>query len=240
MSKSITPYNSNDTKKDQVATMFNNVAGTYDFLNHFFSLGIDKLWRKKLIKLIQLENPTLILDVATGTADLAIAESKTSAEKIIGVDISTKMLEVGREKIKKLNIQNIELQEGDSENLNFKDNTFDAVSVAFGVRNFENLEVGLKEMHRVLKAEKKVFILEFSIPTNFIIKNLYFLYFFYILPFIGKIVSKDSRAYSYLPESVEKFPSGNKFVEILNKCGFKDISCTPLLFGISTIYIGKK
>jgi demethylmenaquinone methyltransferase/2-methoxy-6-polyprenyl-1,4-benzoquinol methylase len=240
MSKSITPYNSNDTKKDQVATMFNNVAGTYDFLNHFFSLGIDKLWRKKLIKLIQLENPTLILDVATGTADLAIAESKTSAEKIIGVDISTKMLEVGREKIKKLNIQNIELQEGDSENLNFKDNTFDAVSVAFGVRNFENLEIGLTEMHRVLKAEKKVFILEFSIPTNFIIKNLYFLYFFYILPFIGKIVSKDSRAYSYLPESVEKFPSGNKFVEILNKCGFKDISCTPLLFGISTIYIGKK
>lgn len=240
MSKSITPYNSNDTKKEQVATMFNNVAGTYDFLNHFFSLGIDKLWRKKLIKLIQLENPSVILDVATGTADLAIAESKTSAKKIIGVDISTKMLEVGREKIKKLNIQNIELQEGDSENLKFEDNTFDAVSVAFGVRNFENLEVGLKEMHRVLKTDRKVFILEFSIPTNFIIRNLYFLYFFYILPFIGKIVSKDSRAYSYLPESVEKFPSGNKFVEILNKCGFKDISCTPLLFGISTIYIGKK
>ncbi|CAF3448067.1 unnamed protein product, partial [Rotaria sp. Silwood2] len=146
MGTPLTPYNTGESKKQQVATMFNNVAGTYDFLNHFFSVGIDKLWRRKLVKLIGVTNPKLILDVATGTADLAIAETRLNPEKIIGVDISEKMLNVGREKIK--SYPNIELQLGDSENLQFPDNTFDAVSVAFGVRNFENVTVGLSEMRR--------------------------------------------------------------------------------------------
>ena len=180
MGTPLTPYNTSDSKKEQVATMFNNVAGTYDFLNHFFSLGIDKLWRRKLVKLIGKSNPKLILDVATGTADLAIAESKLNPEKIIGVDISEKMLEVGREKIKKYPC--IELQLGDSENLQFEKDTFDAVSVSFGVRNFENVIAGLTEMRRVLKPEGKIFILEFSKPKNWFIQKIYYFYFCTVLP----------------------------------------------------------
>ena len=195
MGTPLTPYNTSDSKKEQVATMFNNVAGTYDFLNHFFSLGIDKLWRRKLVKLIGKSNPKLILDVATGTADLAIAESKLNPEKIIGVDISEKMLEVGREKIKKYPC--IELQLGDSENLQFEKDTFDAVSVSFGVRNFENVIAGLTEMRRVLKPEGKIFILEFSKPKNWFIQKIYYFYFCTVLPFIGKMVSKDASAVSY-------------------------------------------
>jgi demethylmenaquinone methyltransferase/2-methoxy-6-polyprenyl-1,4-benzoquinol methylase len=238
MGTPLTPYKTKDSKKEQVATMFNNVAGTYDFLNHFFSLGIDKLWRRKLVKLIGLSNPKKILDVATGTADLAIAETKLHPEKIIGVDISEKMLNVGREKIKKY--PTIELQIGDSENLQFDDNTFDAVSVSFGVRNFENVIAGLTEMKRVLKPEGKVFILEFSKPENWFIQKIYYFYFCTVLPFIGKIVSKDASAYTYLPESVKIFPDGEKFVELMQNVGFKNIECKPLTFGISTIYIAKK
>ena len=238
MGTPLTPYNTSDSKKEQVATMFNNVAGTYDFLNHFFSLGIDKLWRRKLVKLIGKSNPKLILDVATGTADLAIAESKLNPEKIIGVDISEKMLEVGREKIKKYPC--IELQLGDSENLQFEKDTFDAVSVSFGVRNFENVIAGLTEMRRVLKPEGKIFILEFSKPKNWFIQKIYYFYFCTVLPFIGKIVSKDASASTYLPESVKIFPDGKKFVELMQYVGFKNIECKPLTFGISTIYIAKK
>ncbi|MBP6659134.1 MAG: bifunctional demethylmenaquinone methyltransferase/2-methoxy-6-polyprenyl-1,4-benzoquinol methylase UbiE [Chitinophagales bacterium] len=238
MGTPLTPYNTSDSKKEQVATMFNNVAGTYDFLNHFFSLGIDKLWRRKLVKLIGKSNPKLILDVATGTADLAIAESKLNPEKIIGVDISEKMLEVGREKIKKYPC--IELQLGDSENLQFEKDTFDAVSVSFGVRNFENVIAGLTEMRRVLKPEGKIFILEFSKPKNWFIQKIYYFYFCTVLPFIGKMVSKDASAYTYLPESVKIFPDGKKFVELMQYVGFKNIECKPLTFGISTIYIAKK
>lgn len=238
MGTPLTPYNTSDSKKEQVATMFNNVAGTYDFLNHFFSLGIDKLWRRKLVKLIGLSNPKMILDVATGTADLAIAEAKLNPEKIIGVDISMKMLDVGREKIKKY--PNIELQLGDSENLQFETDTFDAVSVSFGVRNFENVIAGLTEMKRVLKPEGKIFILEFSKPKNWFIQKIYYFYFCTILPFVGKIVSKDASAYSYLPESVKLFPDGEKFVALMQNVGFKNIECKPLTFGISTIYIAKK
>ncbi|MBK6274636.1 MAG: bifunctional demethylmenaquinone methyltransferase/2-methoxy-6-polyprenyl-1,4-benzoquinol methylase UbiE [Saprospirales bacterium] len=237
MGTPLTPYNTSDSKKEQVATMFNNVAGTYDFLNHFFSLGIDKLWRRKLVKLIGKSNPKLILDVATGTADLAIAESKLNPEKIIGVDISEKMLEVGREKIKKYPC--IELQLGDSENLQFEKDTFDAVSVSFGVRNFENVIAGLTEMRRVLKPEGKIFILEFSKPKLVHTKNILFL-FLYCFTFIGKMVSKDASAYTYLPESVKIFPDGKKFVELMQYVGFKNIECKPLTFGISTIYIAKK
>jgi demethylmenaquinone methyltransferase/2-methoxy-6-polyprenyl-1,4-benzoquinol methylase len=234
----LTPYETGESKKQQVATMFNNVAGTYDFLNHFFSVGIDKLWRRKLVNLIGINRPKLILDVATGTADLAIAETRLQPDKIIGVDISEKMLDVGREKIKKY--PNIELQTGDSENLQFPENTFDAVSVSFGVRNFENVPAGLSEMRRVLKPKGKVFILEFSKPSNWLVQKLYYFYFCNVLPFVGKLISKDARAYTYLPESVRLFPDGQKFVELLQQAGYKNIECKPLTFGISTIYIGEK
>ncbi len=238
MGTPLTPYNTGESKKHQVATMFNNVASTYDFLNHFFSFGIDKLWRKKLVKLIGDSNPKVILDVATGTADLAIAESKLNPTKIIGVDISEKMLAVGKEKTK--SYPTIELQIGDSENLQFADNTFDVVSVAFGVRNFENVTVGLTEMRRVLKPNGKLFILEFSKPTNWLVQKLYYFYFCNVLPLVGKIVSKDASAYTYLPESVRIFPDGEKFVELLHNAGYKNIECKPLTFGISTIYIAEK
>lgn len=238
MGTPLTPYETGESKKQQVATMFNNVAGTYDFLNHFFSVGIDKLWRRKLVNLIGINQPKLILDVATGTADLAIAETRLQPDKIIGVDISEKMLDVGREKIKKY--PNIELQTGDSENLQFPENTFDAVSVSFGVRNFENVPAGLSEMRRVLKPKGKVFILEFSKPNNWLVQKLYYFYFCNVLPFVGKLISKDARAYTYLPESVRLFPDGQKFVELLQQAGYKNIECKPLTFGISTIYIGEK
>ena len=238
MGTSLTPYETGESKKQQVATMFNNVAGTYDFLNHFFSVGIDKLWRRKLVNLIGINRPKLILDVATGTADLAIAETRLQPDKIIGVDISEKMLDVGREKIKKY--PNIELQTGDSENLQFPENTFDAVSVSFGVRNFENVPAGLSEMRRVLKPKGEVFILEFSKPSNWLVQKLYYFYFCNVLPFVGKLISKDARAYTYLPESVRLFPDGQKFVELLQQAGYKNIECKPLTFGISTIYIGEK
>ncbi len=238
MGTPLTPYNSGESKKEQVATMFNNVAGTYDFLNHFFSVGIDKLWRRKLVNLIGESNPKIILDVATGTADLAIAETKLHPEKIIGVDISEKMLEVGKEKTK--NYPNIELALGDSEHLQFEDHTFDAVSVSFGVRNFENVPAGLSEMRRVLKTGGKVFILEFSKPKNWLVRKLYYFYFCNVLPFIGKMISKDSNAYTYLPESVRLFPDGVQFVELLRQAGYKNIICKTLTFGISTIYIGDK
>jgi demethylmenaquinone methyltransferase/2-methoxy-6-polyprenyl-1,4-benzoquinol methylase len=238
MGTPLTPYETGESKKQQVATMFNNVAGTYDFLNHFFSVGIDKLWRRKLVNLIGINQPKFILDVATGTADLAIAETRLQPDKIIGVDISEKMLDVGREKIKKY--PNIELQTGDSENLQFPENTFDAVSVSFGVRNFENVPAGLSEMRRVLKPNGKVFILEFSKPSNWLVQKLYYFYFCNVLPFVGKLISKDARAYTYLPESVRLFPDGQKFVELLQQAGYKNIECKPLTFGISTIYIGEK
>ncbi|MDB5227669.1 MAG: bifunctional demethylmenaquinone methyltransferase/2-methoxy-6-polyprenyl,4-benzoquinol methylase [Bacteroidota bacterium] len=234
----VTPYNSGESKKQQVATMFNNVAPTYDFLNHFFSLGIDKLWRNKLVTLIGRSNPKWILDVATGTADLAIAETKLNPEKIIGIDISEKMLAVGREKTKRFPV--IELQTGDGENLNFSEDTFDAVSVSFGVRNFENVNSGLSEMRRVLKPGGKLFILEFSKPANWLIKNIYYFYFCNVLPFVGKLISKDARAYTYLPESVRQFPDGKKFIDLLQLAGFKNTECIPLSFGISTIYIAEK
>lgn len=238
MGTPLTPYNTTESKKEQVAAMFNNVAGTYDFLNHFFSVGIDKLWRRKLVRLIGESKPKHLLDVATGTADLAIAETKLNPDKIIGIDISEKMLAIGKEKTK--DYPTIELQLGDSENIQFSDNTFDAVSVSFGVRNFENVTIGLEEMRRVLKPGGKVFILEFSKPTNWLVSKLYYFYFCNVLPFIGKLISKDEHAYAYLPESVRIFPDGKKFVELMQYAGYKNVQCKPLTFGISTIYIGEK
>ena len=240
----VTPYSTDGSKKEQVSQMFDNIAGSYDFLNHFLSLGIDKLWRNKMIRELAAVYPKLVLDVATGTADVAIEsfkQLKSDDLKIIGVDISPKMLEVGSEKIKQRNLgENITLTLGDSENLAFPENKFDAITVAYGVRNFENLERGLAEMQRVLKPGGKLIILEFSKPTGFPIKQAFNLYFEHILPTIGKITSKDNRAYKYLFESVQVFPSGNTFVNILDKLGYTKTSCQPLSFGICSLYVAYK
>jgi len=228
-------------KKEQVAEMFNNISKKYDFLNHFLSLGIDILWRKKAIKKLKKDQPKLILDIATGTGDFALEALSLNPDKIIGVDISEGMLAVGKEKmIKKGVTDKIEMQLGDSEKLMFEDNKFDAVIVAFGVRNYENLEKGLSDMYRVLKPGGKTVIVEFSKPTKFPMKQLYNFYFKYILPKIGRLVSKDNAAYTYLPESVENFPDGDQFERILKEVGFKSTECTSLTFGISSIYIGQK
>jgi demethylmenaquinone methyltransferase/2-methoxy-6-polyprenyl-1,4-benzoquinol methylase len=243
MSKIITPYRDTDTtKKEQVADMFNNIAKTYDFLNHFLSLGIDVIWRKKAINQLKKEQPQNILDVATGTGDFAFeALSILKPKKIVGVDISQGMLDIADQKILKRKLSDhFEVRLGDSEKLPFTANEFDAVTVAYGVRNFENLETGLADMLRVLKPGGKAVILEFSKPKAFPIKQLYNFYFNYITPGIGKIFSKDARAYSYLPESVAAFPDGKNFVALMDKVGYKSTKNMPLAFGICSIYTGIK
>jgi len=243
MSKSVTPYqNTQVTKKEQVADMFNNISKTYDFLNHFMSLGIDIIWRKIAINELKTLKPKRILDVATGTGDFAFeALSILKPEKIVGVDISAGMLDVAKQKINKRNLgDKFEVRLGDSEKLPFTDNEFDAITVAYGVRNFENLETGLADMLRVLKPGGKVVVLEFSKPRVFPVKQLYNFYFHYITPGIGKLFSKDSRAYSYLPESVAAFPDGNDFIGLMNKVGYQQTKNRPLAFGICSIYTGVK
>ncbi len=230
-----------NSKKQQVRSMFNNIAHRYDFLNHFLSAGIDYSWRKKAIRLLGQNQPKTILDVATGTGDLAIEAVKIRPEKIIGIDIAEDMLEIGRKKLAVKNLQDmITLETGDSENLRFDDLSFDAVMVAFGVRNFENLEKGLAEMYRVLNNNGQVMVLEFSKPRKFPVKQLYHFYFRFILPTLGRIISGDTSAYTYLPESVGKFPDGESFLDILRKTGFNDTRQLPLTFGIASIYLGKK
>jgi demethylmenaquinone methyltransferase/2-methoxy-6-polyprenyl-1,4-benzoquinol methylase len=242
MQSEIKPYKDQPLgKKAQVAEMFNNISPKYDFLNHLLSLGIDVTWRKKAIRLLKESQPKKILDVATGTADFAIQALSLTPEKIIGVDISEGMLEVGRIKIKQKKLDHlITLETGDSEQLNFPDNHFDAVIVAFGVRNFESLENGLSNMQRVLRMNGKVIILEFSKPTAFPFRQIYYFYFKYVLPIIGRLVSKDTSAYTYLPESVNAFPQGDTFLRILENAGFKSTQCIPLTFGICSIYTGLK
>ena len=240
----VKPYEVDGSKKQQVSKMFDNIAGNYDFLNHFLSLNMDKTWRRKMIAELVSVDPKNVLDVATGTADVAIntvKQLKINDLTIKGVDISAEMLNIGRKKIEKEGLsEQIELTLGDSEQLPYEGNKFDAVTVAFGVRNFENLERGLQEMHRVLKGGGKLVVLEFSKPTIFPFRQLYNFYFKYILPIIGKLTSKDNRAYTYLYESVQAFPDGDKFLTVLNKIGFKDIQCKPLTLGICSIYIGYK
>ncbi len=238
----VVPYKEQQaSKKEQVAEMFNNISHRYDFLNHFLSLGIDILWRKKAIRLLKKDQPKQILDIATGTGDFAIEALALNPDKVIGVDISAGMLEHGKQKMKRKELDHIiDMQMGDSEKLLFENNTFDAVIVSFGVRNFENLEKGLSDMFRVLKPGGKTVIIEFSRPRRFPMKQLYNFYFKSILPIIGKLISKDQSAYTYLPESVEAFPDGNDFLAILEKVGFKSTECRPLTFGISSIYIGQK
>ena len=241
--ETVKPYSEQGEKKEQVAEMFNNISHSYDFLNHFFSLGIDVLWRKRAIRILKKENPKQVLDVATGTADFALEACRMNvgAAKITGVDISEGMLAVGRKKIaaKKLS-DTIELLVGDSENLPFPDSTFDAYTVAFGVRNFQNLEKGLADMKRVLKPGSLGIILEFSKPRLFPFKQLFHLYFRYIMPLIGRLVSKDHRAYTYLPESVQAFPSGDEFLAVMQKVGYKETKRIALTGGIATIYLGRK
>jgi demethylmenaquinone methyltransferase/2-methoxy-6-polyprenyl-1,4-benzoquinol methylase len=219
----VVPYkDSGGGKKEQVATMFNNISAKYDFLNHFLSLGIDKVWRRKAIAQLVDINPKSILDVATGTGDFAIEALTLNPDHVDGIDISTGMLDVGKEKIIKKNLSDkITLQVGDSENIPFESNKFDAVIVAYGVRNFENLEKGIQEMFRVLRPGGKMVILEFSKPRMFPFKQLYNFYFQYVLPRIGKTVSKDNAAYTYLPESVKAFPDGQDLVKRIFDIGFK-------------------
>jgi demethylmenaquinone methyltransferase/2-methoxy-6-polyprenyl-1,4-benzoquinol methylase len=243
MNENITPYQSKSaTKKEQVADMFNNISKTYDFLNHFLSLGIDIIWRKKAIGELKAIKPRIMLDVATGTGDFAFEAIKIlKPEKVVGVDISEGMLQMASKKIKERNLGHIfSVQTGDSEKLQFEDDHFDAITVAFGVRNYENLEKGLADMYRVLKPAGKIVILEFSKPQHFPVKQGYNFYFQHILPVFGKLFSKDSRAYIYLPESVAAFPDGAAFTQLMNKIGFKATKHRSLTFGICSIYTGIK
>jgi demethylmenaquinone methyltransferase/2-methoxy-6-polyprenyl-1,4-benzoquinol methylase len=242
MNPQITPYSGAASKKEQVATMFNNISGTYDFLNHFLSLGIDIIWRRKAIRELSAIQPRIVLDVATGTGDFAFESIRIlHPDKVIGVDISEGMLEVAKKKIKERNLSAVfSVQLGDSEGLRFDDNTFDAITVAFGVRNYENLEKGLADMLRVLKPNGKIVILEFSKPRVFPVKQAYHFYFKYVTPFFGKLFSKDNRAYTYLPESVEAFPDGSDFINLMNNVGYKNTKHRALTFGISAIYTGIK
>lgn len=239
---SVKPYKEkSDSKKVQVKSMFDHIAHRYDFLNHFLSFGIDRWWRKKAVNMLKEKKDAFILDVATGTADLAIKARRTLRPlRIIGIDISEKMLGIGRQKIKRRRIDRIELLYGDSESLGFDENTFDAAMVAFGVRNFENLEKGLSEIYRVLKPDGKFVILEFSRPLKFPVRQLYGVYFKQILPAIGKYFSNDSFAYTYLPESVFEFPEGDDFMDFLSRTGFVNLSRSCLTFGIASIYIASK
>jgi len=226
-------------RKEQVRDMFDSIAGRYDFLNHFLSLGIDRVWRRKLISLLAADRPAKILDLASGTADLAIEAARATQAFITGTDISAEMLAIGREKVRGLGLEDrITLLIADSESLPFGDNTFDAAMVAFGVRNYENLQKGLDEMNRVLQPGGKAFILEFAKPGFFPVKQLFSLYFRFILPLIGKLISKHRSAYSYLPESVSVFPQGENFCMQMRKSGFSDVSYRKLSFGIAMLYSG--
>ncbi len=238
----VNPYKDSDLgKKEQVAKMFDTISKEYDGLNRVISFGIDVKWRKKVVAIVKNKNPKTILDIATGTGDLAINLAETSAEKIIGLDISSGMLEVGKEKIKAKKLdQTIDMILGDSENMPFDDNSFDAITVAFGVRNFETLENGLKEILRVLKPGGTFVILETSVPDKTPYKQGYHFYSKNILPVIGKLFSKDKIAYKYLSESASVFPYGEALNNILRNIGFSNIEDLPQTFGVATIYTASK
>jgi demethylmenaquinone methyltransferase / 2-methoxy-6-polyprenyl-1,4-benzoquinol methylase len=239
----VTPYNDNAaSKKEQVEQMFDKIAPKYDLLNRVLSLGIDVSWRKKALGYLLPHHPQNLLDVATGTADVAIMAAKMLQPKqIIGIDIANQMLDFGRQKISQQILDSIiTLETGDSEQLRFADNSFDAVTVAFGVRNFEHLERGLSEMNRVLRPGGQVVILEFSKPHIFPFKQLYNAYFKYVLPLVGRLTSRDMRAYTYLFESVQAFPEGDQFLSILTHTGFKNTRCERLTLGICSIYTAEK
>lgn len=240
--KIVKPYGNDDrSKKEEVAEMFNNISKRYDFLNHFLSLGIDKIWRKKAVNMLREIKPERILDLASGTGDFAIESLRLNPKEIIGMDISEGMLEVGREKMKKRGFDSIiSMRLGDSEDLPFEDGYFDALTVGFGVRNYENLEKGLAEMLRVVRKNGKIVILEFSKPKKFPVKQYYSFHSKYIIPFFGKRISKDKKAYAYLPESVAAFPEGEALKEILRKVGYLNVDSKLVSGGIATIYSGQK
>lgn len=242
MSESVKPYKDSELgKKEQVTKMFDTISENYDGLNRVISFGIDVNWRKKVVKLVSENNPKQILDIATGTGDLAIMMASLNPDKIVGLDISEGMLAVGKQKINKQNLSDkIEMVVGDSENIPFKDNTFDAITVSFGVRNFENLDKGLQEINRVLKPGGKFVVLETSNPTTFPFKQGYKLYTNFLLPIIGKVFSKDKIAYSYLSESANTFPFGEAFNNILQKNGFNNTKNIPVTFGVASIYTATK
>jgi demethylmenaquinone methyltransferase / 2-methoxy-6-polyprenyl-1,4-benzoquinol methylase len=238
----VLPYKEDTaTKKSQVARMFNNISRRYDLLNHLLSAGVDIYWRRKAINILRPLRPRLILDVATGTGDFAVEALSLKPEKIVGVDISEGMLDIARKKIREKGLsERISLMQGDSENLPFPENMFDAVIVAFGVRNFENLARGLTDMFRVLKPGGKAIVLEFSKPDRFFFGKFFTLYFKYIVPVVGRLISHDRSAYDYLPESVDAFPRGQTFLDIMAKAGFRETTCQRLTFGICSIYTGTK
>ncbi|MCR5863315.1 bifunctional demethylmenaquinone methyltransferase/2-methoxy-6-polyprenyl-1,4-benzoquinol methylase UbiE [Flavobacterium sp. J372] len=242
MPQQVTPYKDSGLgKKEQVAQMFDTISGNYDGLNRVISFGIDVKWRKKVLAMVSAKNPQSVLDIATGTGDLAILMSQTGATEIIGLDLSAGMLEVGRNKIAERNLSNkIQMVQGDSENLPFEDNRFDAITVAFGVRNFETLEKGLAEILRVLKPGGIFVILETSVPTKFPFKQGYAFYTKFILPAIGRLFSKDRSAYAYLSESASVFPYGEKLNNILRQVGFIDVKHAPQTMGVATIYSASK
>jgi demethylmenaquinone methyltransferase/2-methoxy-6-polyprenyl-1,4-benzoquinol methylase len=241
-SEKVKPYgDSNKSKKEEVAQMFNNISGKYDFLNHLLSMGIDKLWRKKAVKLLAKLKPEKIIDIATGTGDFALEALRVNPKQIVGLDISEGMLEVGRAKMISKKVDHIiNMQLGDSESIPFDDEYFDALTVGFGVRNFENLEKGLSEMLRVVRKDGILLILEFSKPKKFPIKQLFTFYSSTILPFLGEKISKDKKAYTYLPESVAAFPEGDNFKQILIRLGYRDVEIYPVSGGIASIYKGIK
>jgi len=238
----VIPYrDSVRSKKEQVSEMFDNISPRYDFLNHALSMGIDKSWRKKVRKFIAQKHPANILDIATGTGDLAIELAIIKPEHITGIDISEGMMDIGRRKIATLGLDGlITLETGDAEQLKFSDNSFDAITAAFGVRNFENLDKGLQEMYRVLKPGGAMAILEFSHPQKFPFKQLYHFYFNFVLPLAGRLISKNNAAYTYLPQSVSNFPSGKEFISKMEEAGLKKNTLKELTFGICTIYTGEK
>jgi len=242
MAEKVTPYGESEGgKKEQVTKMFDTISKNYDGLNRVISFGIDIKWRKRVVALLKKKKPTSILDIATGTGDLAINLVETGAQRIVGLDISPGMLEVGKEKIneRKLN-HTIEMVVGDSENLKYEDNSFDAVTVAFGVRNFETLEKGLSEIYRVLDKNGTLVVLETSVPTKFPFKQGYRLHCKFVLPIIGRLFSKDRSAYRYLSESAAVFPYGEAFNNILRKIGFIEVENRPQTFGVASIYVATK
>lgn len=242
MNQQVTPYKETDrSKKAQVEEMFDNIAHRYDLLNHLLSMGIDKIWRKKAIKYLKNYQPKVIMDMATGTGDFAFEALKLKPEVVKAVDISQAMLDVGNQKSIKRSVSDIvHFEKGDSENLAYEDNTFDAITVGFGVRNYENLKLGLTEMRRTLKPNGKLVILEISKPSKFPLKQFYQFYFNYVCPLIGRVISGDKRAYSYLPESVNAFPEGTAFLKILEETGYKNSQWLPLTFGICAMYTCEK
>jgi len=238
----INPYNNEESKTGQVKQMFDSIAPAYDFMNRCMTMGIDRLWRRKAVNLVGKTQPQTMLDVATGTGDLAIQLCRTiHPKKIIGIDLSNGMLEIGRKKVAEKHLSDtISLQQGDCLNLPFGNDTFDAVTVAYGVRNFEHLEQGYAEMHRVLAPGGMLCVVELSTPTNPLIKFFYDIYTRHIIPFIGRSKSKDARAYSYLPESIAAVPQGESMLQIMRKVGFEECQAIAMTFGTCSIYLGKK